>query len=77
MSNLKIALAVAALVIFATAITTAAYFEWRSLPTCETVAQYGGPQQRIMHDGEWKLARAGMVTAEAGTGRCRVGKYLP
>ena len=76
MSNLKIALAVAALVIFATAVSTAAYFEWRSIPVCETIAQYGG-QQRILHKGEWKLAKAGMVTAEVGTGRCRVGKYLP
>jgi hypothetical protein len=76
MSNLKIALAVAALVIFATAITTAAYFEWRSIPVCETIAEFGG-QQRILIDGQWEWSREGMVTMEIGTGRCRVGKYLP
>ena len=77
MSNLKYALATLALVVFATGIGLAMYFEWRSIPVCETIAQYGGHQQRVMHDGEWKLAKAGMVTAEIGTGRCRVGKYLP
>ncbi len=77
MSNLKIALIVTAIVLVAVGISAGMYAEWRSLPVCETLAHYGGTQQRILVDGQWELAREGMVTYEMGTGRCRVGKYLP